>query len=367
MKVLHVVKKYPGALGGDAVVVSQLKKQEEAAGHEVRVLTSRCRELLPAAGVYTFGLQDTSSALDAITIRRLISLLMLGWKAFLVLLKERPQVIHTHSVDMAFVVSFAAKSLGIPIVHTFHIVTFYDAEQSKLRRLSELLLVRLSGAKVITAPNSHDVQMLNKRGLPAQLLPNGIDLAFWHGKARPKENAVFTFVSVGRLEKQKGYLYLIQAVSLLAASTDQPFRVLIIGSGSLQQQIESAITSYGLSEHIQYIGQQDPKEVRRLFNTADAAVFPALYETTPLTLLEAWACQLPVVITSVGLARSDYFKDAVFSAAVADAESLKQAMLACMANKELRLQKQEKGRAHAERFAWPSVAQTALDLYRRVL
>ena len=180
MKILHVTKKYPNALGGDTVVVSNLQKHQEAAGHQVAILTSNCDEIKDGPRVHKFGLRDTPSALDQITRRRLVSLIGLFFKAFIVLLKERPDVIHTHSIDMAFFVSFAARFFRRPLIHTFHIVTFYDENQSAMRRRTELWLARVADPRVIPAPNTHDVAMLQRAGLEqARLLPNGVDLDFW--------------------------------------------------------------------------------------------------------------------------------------------------------------------------------------------
>src|SRR5687768_4261766 len=102
MKILHITKKYPHALGGDATVVSNLEKQQWAHGDKVAILTSNCKEIIRKRNVHLFGLRDTPAALDAITPRRLVSLAHLFFKSFSVIRKERPDVIHTHSIDMAF-------------------------------------------------------------------------------------------------------------------------------------------------------------------------------------------------------------------------------------------------------------------------
>ncbi len=64
MKILHISKKYPQALGGDAVVVSNLQKQQLAAGHQVVIVTSNCDEIASAKHVYKVGLNDTAAGLD---------------------------------------------------------------------------------------------------------------------------------------------------------------------------------------------------------------------------------------------------------------------------------------------------------------
>ena len=111
MKILHITKKYPQALAGDAVAVSNLEKQQLQRRDKVAVLTSNCDEITADKLHYKFGLRDTPAALDAITLRRLLSLAALTYKAFRVIKKEKPDVVHTHSIDMALAASFAAQEI----------------------------------------------------------------------------------------------------------------------------------------------------------------------------------------------------------------------------------------------------------------
>src|ERR1700722_17611620 len=134
MKILHITKKYKNAFGGDAVVVGNLERQQLAQGHEIVVLTSNCDEIIEDERHYKFGLLDTPAALDNISLRRLASLCALFIKTFDVIRKERPDVVHTHSIDMAFIASFATRWFKVPIVHTFHILTFTDPHHGALRR-----------------------------------------------------------------------------------------------------------------------------------------------------------------------------------------------------------------------------------------
>ena len=77
MKIMHVLKKYPRALGGDAVVVANLQKQQEAAGHQTAIVTSNCDEIINGKHIYKCGLKDTPTGLDKITPKRLLSLISL--------------------------------------------------------------------------------------------------------------------------------------------------------------------------------------------------------------------------------------------------------------------------------------------------
>jgi len=368
MKILHVCKKYPRALGGDAVVVSHLQKQQQEAGHQVVVVTSNCDEILDAPNVYKFGLKDTPANLDAITVKRLLSLVALFFRIFGILRAERPDVIHTHSIDMAFIVSLAARYYGIPMVHTFHIVTFYDPHHSALRRKTELWLAKKARLCAATAPNTYDVEKLRAAGLEqTKLLPNGVDLAFWGARMPAPEIQDFVFLAVGRLEEQKGYRHLIKAASQLAHSLPISFRVIIAGEGSQKAELRELIKSEHVEDVVTLVGRKSPKQLRVFYAQADAAVFPSLFETTPVTLLEAWAASVPVIVSSVGILRdapNDF--DAAYIVSPGDEESLADAMGQCIIDTQEREHIAARGREEAAHYTWPTIAQRAENIYRAV-
>lgn len=368
MNILHITKKYPDALGGDSVVVSNLEKQQWKNGHKVSILTSNCDEIKPKSRLYKFGLKDKPAALDNITPRRLLSLGHLFFKSFQVIRRERPDIIHTHSIDMAFAASIAARIYRVPMVHTFHIVTFHDEKQSWLRRKTELLFKRGANPKVVTAPDQADVDHLIDAGVKnAQLLPNGIDLKFWHD-TDTVHNEVVTFIAAGRLEEQKGFEYLIKAAKILKNSTSKPFKVLIAGSGSLQQELGILMMDLDVTDRVELVGRRSTKELRKLYSSSDVAVIPSLYESTPLTLLEAWAVKLPVISTPVGILQGNtQHKNDVKLVPVQDEKALARAMRELLEKKDKRDKLAKRGHEAVQQYAWSEIYKTAEAMYEGVL
>ncbi len=364
MNILHVCKKYPPVMGGDAVVVANLQKQQVASNHNVVIVTSNCQEVTNTPGVYKVGLKDTSIGLDAITPRRIASLIILFFRMFNIVRTERPDVIHTHSVDMAFFASFAARLYGVPIIHTFHIVTFYDDNQSSLRRKSELWLAKKTNPRYITAPNNYDVNKLRAAGLnQTVLLPNGVDIDFWKPSIAATRPKTFTFLAVGRLEPQKGYEYLVRAAALLAQQQTD-FRVVIVGEGSQKTTLSTLARDLKVRNIVQFAGGKKPAEVQAMLAQANAVVCPSLYETTPLTLLEAWSAAVPVIITPVGILRdvpTDFA--AAFVVPPKDDAALMQAMGHCMTDEVQRIIVAAKGHKEAKNYAWPIINETTEALY----
>jgi len=366
MIILHLTKKYPGALGGDAVVVSNLQKQQVAAGHKVVIVTSNCTEIATRDHLYKVGLHDMPHRLDTITLWRMLSLILLFFQMFFIVGKEQPDIIHAHSVDMAFFASFAARFFGVPMVHTFHIVTFYDGAQSLLRRKSELWLAKRAGLVSVTAPNAYDVQKLQAAGLSqTTLLHNGVDVAFWENGNRSPRHRPFTFVTIGRLAEQKGYEYLVRAVALLADAAPDKFCVVIAGSGPQEASLQQLARDLHVDHLISLVGPKTHRQVRRLLASADAFVSPSLYETTPITVLEAWAAALPVISTPVGILRDmPADMDATYIVPAKNARALAATMRRCMANASARAAIASNGHKEVKKYAWPNIAQSAERIYR---
>lgn len=362
MKILHITKKYTNAVGGDAVVVSNLERQQLARGHDVVVLSSNCAEIIADERHYKFGLLDTPVSLDSITSRRLVSLGALFFKTFNVIRKERPDVVHTHSIDMAFVVSFAARWFKVPIVHTCHILAFPDPHLDRVRRKSELFFLKGARPQVVTAPNDTDVNHLKCVGARnVRLLANGIDLAFWKGEKRPHE--AFTFITVARLEDQKGIAFLIRAVAELKKS-EESFMLVIVGEGSLGEELKELAKELGVDELVEFVGRKTPEEVRDLYALSDAVVIPSLWESGPLTALEAWAMELPLIITKVGMF-ADKPDDSPYACLVeaGDSTAIAESMQALLTDAKKRSDLIKAGCEAVQGYTWPAMADIAADSY----
>jgi glycosyltransferase involved in cell wall biosynthesis len=114
----------------------------------------------------------------------------------------------------------------------------------------------------------------------------------------------FEIISIGSLQSYKGFPYLIEACDLLRQK-GFPFRCRIIGGGEERPALEKMIASKQLSTQVELLGPQSQDEVLRLLPTAHCYVQPSIItpsgkmEGIPVSLMEALACALPVVATSI--------------------------------------------------------------------
>ena len=134
------------------------------------------------------------------------------------------------------------------------------------------------------------------------LIPNCVDIR----KFKPSENKSIVkeklgfkdekiIIFVGRLTKQKGIDYLLEAFKDI--NIPEKF-LIIIGDGELKKYLVNKVEKLNIKEKVLFLGKIE--NVTQYLQIADVFVLPSISEGLPISLLEAMACGLPVVVSEVG-------------------------------------------------------------------
>lgn len=133
----------------------------------------------------------------------------------------------------------------------------------------------------------------------------GIIPSHYPTQAAPRQpHQPLEIIAIGSLQPYKGHKYLIEACAHLHAQ-NIPFRCRIIGGGEEMADLQHRIRAAGLSEQVQLLGAKTQDEVAALLPTAHCYVQPSIVtpsgkmEGIPVALMEALACGLPVIATSL--------------------------------------------------------------------
>ena len=100
-------------------------------------------------------------------------------------------------------------------------------------------------------------------------------------------------IGVGRLEKQKGFEYLIQAVHILSQS--KKIKLIIVGEGSQRKYLEGLVKSLKMEDFVFLIGWRD--NALKYIKKSSVFVLSSIYEGLPLVVVEAMFCGTPVVVS----------------------------------------------------------------------
>ena len=122
-----------------------------------------------------------------------------------------------------------------------------------------------------------------------------IDNDWWtRDKQNETASRVVRIVSAGRLNQQKGFHLLIDAlVQVRQRIHDVEFRLAILGDGPHRESLEQQIADLKLSDVVHLPGFQG--NAIAWYRSADVFVLPSLVEGMPNVLLEAMACGTPVI------------------------------------------------------------------------
>lgn len=102
---------------------------------------------------------------------------------------------------------------------------------------------------------------------------------------------------VGRLAEEKGISLLIEAYQ--QHPIELPLK--IVGDGPLRDRLQAQVEQAQLGDRIEFLGRQNKDTVLQLMRQAQVLVFPSIwYEGFPLTISEAFACGLPVIVPQLG-------------------------------------------------------------------
>lgn len=108
-----------------------------------------------------------------------------------------------------------------------------------------------------------------------------------------------TLLFVGYLKRAKGLYELIEAFNRL--HREAPGAVLrICGQGAEHSGLEEAIARHGVTDLVQLVGPVHPDRMHEWMQASDVFVLPSYTEGMPNVVMEAMACGLPVVSTTVG-------------------------------------------------------------------
>jgi len=269
---------------------------------------------------------------------------------------------------------FLKKIYKTPYINTVHGEEFYLSK--RYNTLFALKWLINNSFKTITnstaTKDSYSRLDLNEDKF--QVIPFGVDINFFKPLNTPKNEEVFQILSVGYLIERKGFKYLIKAVKKVLKEYNN-VTLKIIGSGPLKNKLQYLITELKLVNQVKLIGNVSDNELLHLYNSSDLFILPSITVTQGNTeglgvvLLEAMACELPVIGSKVG-GIPDIIIDNETGLLVNEKDILELSMKIkyLIDNKELRQKLATNGLNRVnKKFSWNQVMNSYLNIYKKTL
>jgi phosphatidylinositol alpha-mannosyltransferase len=280
-----------------------------------------------------------------------------------VLARERFDVLHVHAPLTPVLPLLALHHATVPVVGAFHADSRPGLLLRLARRVRQRYLERLDAAVAVS--NACLAPLGGSLPADVRIIPGGVDLErFSRGhRLRRFDDGKLNVLWAGRVEKRNGLDVLLAAFHRAWKQID--VRLLVLGDGPRLARSRAAVPP-DLAEDVVFAGRA-ADDRPDWFATADVFCAPAQGASGGVTLLEAMAAGKPILASDV-----DGYRDVLTHGREGELVSPDDA--GAWARALVRLSREsvrasaygERGRATAQRHAWPSVAREVLGLYRQI-
>jgi glycosyltransferase involved in cell wall biosynthesis len=270
---------------------------------------------------------------------------------------ERPVMLTVHSSVWNDTKSLRAASAH-EMMMKLQAPVSYRLENQLLKSASAISVVSTEMARVLESyPDCSEHISVNWNGVDTQLFSPG---------AEPRQAFVLT---TGRLSPVKGLEDLVQAAQMVNQRLG-PTRFVIAGEGPLRPALEKKISAAGLQDQVELIGHVTERErLADLYRQAALFVSPSHAEGLPTVLLEAMACECPVIATSVG-GSPDVITNGENGMLVSPGKPARLADMICdlLIHSSRREEMGRAGRRTVEaKYSWDRITQMYVDQYEQLL
>jgi len=203
----------------------------------------------------------------------------------------------------------------------------------------------------------------NGVNVPAGPAPDKAELAAF--RARYAEPGQPIILYVGRIVAEKGVQVLVDAAPDVVRDMGGA-RFVVAGTGSYADEARRRAEEHGIADSFIFTGYVPDQERDRLYQVADVAVFPSLYEPFGIVALEAMAYGCPVVASDTGgLAEVIRAHETGILTRPGDAGSLAWGLLHTLQHPAWAAERARNARIEVERhYNWHSVARQTIATYR---
>ena len=237
------------------------------------------------------------------------------FKIYLILKREKPDIVHTHTAKAGTLGRLAAILAGVPIkIHTLHghvLEGYFNPLKAKIFLFIEKFLALFTD-RIITVSQRVKDDIVNRlkvtNGRKCVVIPLGFELDKF--LECEKQKGVFrkelalddetTLIGiVGRLVPIKNHRMFLNAAKIIKENAGKyKVKFLIIGDGELRSELEAQARALDLAGDVIFTGWV--KDLVSVYADLNIVTLTSLNEGTPVSLIEASASAKPVVSTAVG-------------------------------------------------------------------
>lgn len=215
----------------------------------------------------------------------------------------KPDIIHAHNVVYAgFIAGEISKKYNIPFLITEH--SSLHGLQDISPKLTKKINESFSNANrlIVVSPFLKNllIKKYNIRNKEIIVIPNLLPADFEKClQLKEKKEKPSKFITVGRMDKNKNHLMLLQ--SFCNFLKEEPnARLTLVGDGEERKYLQEFVDVEGINDSVVFKGRLSRVDILNELLISDVFVLPSNFETFGVVLIEALACGLPVISTKSG-------------------------------------------------------------------
>lgn len=301
---------FPPLGGGAGRGTYNLARELARKGYSVDVLTSRSqgqksREMVEGFSVYRVfswrkGVHDCG-------FRGAITFVLFAIPVFLRLTRSKNyHILHYYfGLPTGLLQWLPGKHRRVPYIVSLRgsDVPGYDKFNTTLQTIHRLLLpvtrsIWNNASKIIALSGAlRDTALETAPDADIDVIANGIESEqFYHADARRSHDDTVELICVARLIERKGIQHLLRALRTM----EHKVHLTIVGEGNYKQELVNYAEQYQVEDKVTFHGYCPREYLVELYSASDIFVLPTMAESFGLVFIEAMACGLPVIGTTVG-------------------------------------------------------------------
>ena len=376
MRILFILC-YGWEFGGGETYTRELKKYLINKGHTVKIFSSNNNPNFEHFSDYEFNEINIKPISSILSLFNPISYLKLKN----VLKEYKPEIVHIQAID-----NQVTSSILLPLKNENTLMTFHSASifpigsnlyTGKMNKkyfdkyLYEKIKYRITSfllhkyVKQFIVPSLYFKNVFeNEKFNPISVIHLGIKI----DKKIVKDFDNKSILYIGRLEEEKGVIYLIKAMRAIVNKIPD-CRLTIIGDGQCKGLLLNSIHKFKLENNI-IIKQKIPHfEVNRFYKKSSLLIIPSVVnESFGLVGLEAMSAGIPVIASRVG-GIPEWLVDGKTGYLVkpANSKQIAKKVIYLLSNKELIKRMGENARKRAKQFSIEKHVKEIENVYMRVI
>jgi glycosyltransferase involved in cell wall biosynthesis len=274
-------------------------------------------------------------------------------------------VIHIFSASyLSFLIAptpaiLVSKLYGKKIVLNYH----SGEAEDHLRRWRRSTIPILNLTDAIVVPSEYLVRVFASFDVNTTAIFNIVELDKFVFRERNQLRPVF--LSNRNLEVHYGVDCVLRAFALVQQQIPEAV-LTVVGDGSQRQVLETLAAELNLKQTL-FTGRVEHEEIHRHYSESDLFLNASRIDNQPLSILEAFACGLPVVTTNAGgIPDIVTDKETGFVVDIDDYQALAQRAMKLLSERNIVATMTRKAREECRKYTWEVVGIRWLCLYREL-